>query len=904
MREGHVNPINLNIPHDNPHNNSSHLNNPSKASKTSKPNQPNQPNQPIEPSKPSKPSKLNKRSGKRVYSIAMKSLKANKTRNLLMMSAVVLTTLLFTSIFTMGLSVNKSMELAAMKTAGSDFHGSFKYLTQSEAQRLSGHPSVRESGRALLVGELVHPALQTNRVEIDYVDDQYAKHGFIRFDEGGLPAGENDIALNTWTLDLLGIPHELGAKVKLDIDIGHGVIITNDFQLAGYYEADQYVAMAGIAFVSEEFVQKYISHVDPEQSIKEGTYTNTIQMGVMFGNAWNIESKVKKVLADTGLDVPYGVNWAYSSVSLTENVMNIVPYLLLVLIIMLSGYLLIYNIFHISVVKDIRFYGLLKTMGTTAKQLRAIISIQAHYLYLLSLPIGLALGYAAGCWITPMMLRFSDMKLESVYSWNPLIFIGAALFAYLTVRAAASKPGKIAAKIAPVEAVKYAGVSADSGRGAKGAGRVSVKRSISGARLYNMAWGNLWRSKKKLLLMLASLVLSITLFSMIFTIIASFDVNKYLNAYISGDFVVKDEGYKDPSGASAALISEELASTLSSIDGVQSLDKVYYKGDLFPVDARIKKLLEAEMAEEGLKRQIIESLLADGQLAIQLYGLGDGWLDTLSEHDVAAGKFDHEKFKTGDYVLLTQSQVAEDEYVSYYQPGDRFQLPGDKQSYEVMAILKTEAFYAAGTQFFGVGGFNVYFPAAAFREVEEQPDILSATLHVDPSKHEQAGRAVQALTKGIEGRLAVKSREDYKQELAGFITIFQTVGYGLSFIIALIGVLNYINTVITGVLSRRNEFAVLESIGMTKRQLNKMLLYEGCYVVLLTGLLTWTFGLLATYFIVKGIAGNMAFTTFRMNVLPVASTTVVLLVISYFVTKTAYRILSRATIVERLREVE
>src|SRR5690606_1334833 len=112
------------------------------------------------------------------------------------------------------------------------------------------------------------------------------------------------------------------------------------------------------------------------------------------------------------------------------------------------------------------------------------------------------------------------------------------------------------------------------------------------------------------------------------------------------------------------------------------------------------------------------------------------------------------------------------------------------------------------------------------------------------------------------------------------------------------------NTVITGVLSRRNEFAVLESIGMTKRQLNKMLLYEGCYVVLLTGLLTWTFGLLATYFIVKGIAGNMAFTTFRMNVLPVASTTVVLLVISYFVTKTAYRILSRATIVERLREVE
>lgn len=75
-------------------------------------------------------------------------------------------------------------------------------------------------------------------------------------------------------------------------------------------------------------------------------------------------------MTDISLDVPYGVNPAYTSVSLSDNLMNIIPYAVVILITMLSGYLLIYNIFFISVVRDVKFYGLLKTIGTTPRQLK------------------------------------------------------------------------------------------------------------------------------------------------------------------------------------------------------------------------------------------------------------------------------------------------------------------------------------------------------------------------------------------------------------------------------------------------------------------------------------------------------------------------------------------------------
>lgn len=358
------------------------------------------------------------------------------------------------------------MQRAQMQTTGSDYHGSFKYLNPAELEKLKNQPSIKEYGVFLKVGDISTSLFKNHRVEVLRIDENYAKHGFINFIAGGLPSQENEIVLNTWALDLLGAKHELGQTVKLDIDIGEKVI-SQDFKLSGYYETDQNLAMSGLAFVSEAFTQKNISHIDPDISEATGSYVNTAGLGVMFNNSYNIEQKVQKILTDTGLDVPYGVNPAYTSVSLSDNLMNIIPYAVVILITMLSGYLLIYNIFFISVVRDVKFYGLLKTIGTTPRQLKKIISIQARSLYLVALPFGLGFGYLLGLLILPMASSFLNGSTDNVYSASPWIFIGAAAFSFMTVWIAASKPGRMASRTSPVEAVKFAGVSSGGKRNAK-----------------------------------------------------------------------------------------------------------------------------------------------------------------------------------------------------------------------------------------------------------------------------------------------------------------------------------------------------------------------------------------------------------------------------------------------------
>ncbi|AIQ70990.1 ABC transporter permease [Paenibacillus graminis] len=837
---------------------------------------------------------------KTISFLAKKSLKSNLSRNLAVISAIVLTTLLITAVLTMTLSINKSIELAAMKTSGSDYHGSFKYLNSTELKKLQSHPSIKEYGSSLTVGEISTPVFKNNRVEVLRIDKNNAKHSFIQFIEGGLPIKENEIVLNTWALEKLGAQHKLGQVVKLDIDTGEKTI-TQDFIISGYYEADKNLAMSGLAFVSEAFTKKYISQINPEISKEKGSYVNTSQLNIMFDNSFNIEKKLNKILTDTGLNVPYGVNPAYTSASLFEDLMNIIPFAVVILITMLSGYLLIYNIFYISVVRDVKFYGLLKTIGTTPRQLKRLISIQARWLYIIALPFGMALGFLLGLLVVPMISSLSSAPSNIAYSNSPWIFIGAAIFSYITVWIASNKPGRMASQISPVEAVKFSEVS--------GLGKKKSKKSKHGAKLATMAFSNVFRNKKKLILMLSSLSLSVVLFSTIFTIISSLDVNKYLGSFIAGDLMVQNEVLVSISGERAGdpyKLSEELSNTLSKIDGVKSADKVYYRYELKPFDDPIRSIL-TPLALGASGDSDIASTMNRGVIPIDLYGVDSGWYSLVNK-DITEGKFNKEQFDSGKYILVSNAYFRDDSKKNtYYHPGDNISFPDLGKSFEVMALVNSDALYAATTKHYSLFGFNAFLPASELQKelpVGSDPaKIVSVTLDTDPTKLDSVEKTAKTLTDATD-ELTLKSRDDYKAELRGFIHIFQNIGYGLSLVIALIGVLNYINTVLTGVISRRNEFAVLESIGMTKKQLKLMLVYEGLYNVLLTLLITSTLGVLVTYNISKSISAVIEFTVFHMKWQPFVIIIPILAGTVCIVTMYAYRFLAKSTIVERLRQLE
>ena len=104
-------------------------------------------------------------------------------------------------------------------------------------------------------------------------------------------------------------------------------------------------------------------------------------------------------------------------------------------------------------------------------------------------------------------------------SLNPFIFIGAALFSLFTVYISTRKPGKIAASISPVEAVKYTEISADV--------KKKRKKSTDGGKLYKMALSNLGRNRKRTVLVIISLSLSIILLNSVVTLTESFDPVSY-----------------------------------------------------------------------------------------------------------------------------------------------------------------------------------------------------------------------------------------------------------------------------------------------------------------------------------------------------------------------------------------
>ena len=188
-------------------------------------------------------------------------------------------------------------------------------------------------------------------------------------------------------------------------------------------------------------------------------------------------------------------------------------------LVIFTGYLIIYNIFQISVTEDIRFYGLLKTIGVTPRQLKRIIRQQALFLCIVGIPAGLLLGYGVGATLTPVvMARTTFGAGVSTVSTSPLIFFASALFALITVLLSCSRPGKIASKVSPVEATKYTETVKSKKK----------KRTTRGAKIHQMAFANLGRNKRKTVLVVISLSLSVVLLNILVTFTGGFDMEKYL----------------------------------------------------------------------------------------------------------------------------------------------------------------------------------------------------------------------------------------------------------------------------------------------------------------------------------------------------------------------------------------
>lgn len=230
--------------------------------------------------------------------LSFRAFRANGTRNLIAILAILLTTVLFTSLFTIAMSINNSFEQSNFRQIGGFSHGGFKYLTEEQYNELKEDPLIKEYGLRRFLGMPFDAPFNKSHVEIGYSDANQAHWMYCDPVEGRLPAeGTDEAATDTHTLALLGVEPKLGTPFTVTFDVD-GKQTTQTFTRCGWWEYDEAI-VANHILIPESRVDAVLDELHITPPGKDGM-TGSYNLDVMFDNAMNISEKMDTVLANYG----------------------------------------------------------------------------------------------------------------------------------------------------------------------------------------------------------------------------------------------------------------------------------------------------------------------------------------------------------------------------------------------------------------------------------------------------------------------------------------------------------------------------------------------------------------------------------------------------------------------------
>ena len=546
-------------------------------------------------------------------------------------------------------------------------------------------------------------------------------------------------------------------------------------------------------------------------------------------------------------------------------------------------------------IQDIQSYGQLKTLGTTRRQIKKLISKQVMRLSCIGIPIGLLIGFFIGRSLVPFLMNGTAYTAAAgiKVSVNPLIFIGSAIFAWITVYISVRKPAKIAGTVSPVEAIRYTENDASAFKGKK----AITKKSTHGAQIHRMALANLGRNKKRTILVIVSMTLSLVLFNTVFTLSSGFDIDKYVSKFLNKDFIISSADYFqyrfDRSDA-------ELSQTF--IHAVQQKDAYEDGGELSTV--RVTEEFFSVESETIVNHNKDKA----GNPHVSLYGADDFLLKSM---EVIEGEIDWEALRSGKYVLYglqsdDNGNIIQDQAVQvgdvlrfHHSTADGLNSTMDATvDLTVMAKVRINNSVDTHRQ---TGGTNFYMPTEKFKPLCTAPHVVNFSFNVKPEQEMAMEEFLTSYTENIEPGMDYESKQTYVNSFHDLTSLIITIGAALSVIIGLIGITNFINSMLTSIITRKKEFAMLQSIGMTGKQLKSMLACEGLYYAIGTILASAFFGTLFSLIIVQGIANSIWFFTYRFVIWPMLVIYPFLLALTIIIPSILYRKIAKTSIIERLR---
>ena len=686
---------------------------------------------------------------------------------------------------------------------------------------------------------------------------------FAALEQGELPKEEHEIAVQAAMLKKMGIAPRIGSKLKLDFYDGS----IETFTISGILNGSEKVKQFSI-LLSE-------SYAENGSQLKDVPYEVYAKInGADDMGALECKETMFQIGKDAGIDRK-NINPSKAFLdSLSVNMQFVMLYSVVGAVILLACVLVIYGVFYLSVIGKIHQFGQLRTIGVTKKQMKKFVSREGRMLYLRSVPIGILIGSMAGYFIIP----------DGFHIWNTLWII-VLVFAviYVITMVSIHKPARLAAAVSPMEALRY--VSQD---GMKKTANKKLCRQLSPLGLGLM---NFSKNRKKAIITMLSLSLGGILFMTAATYMSSFDKTKYARQgyFADAEFHIEyaqsaiELNENGMSGMQAEMpLDSEMVQEISSLDGVEKVTEIksfgvrfdYPKNDEYGNDDMIYPLTKEETKE-------IARYLEDGSS-------------------------DYDKLMSGDYILTADNDNAAEIYGWEFTVGDTIALhyyDGAKMVEKdviILGILNDRY----NLDHDGLEGWFLMPEQAILNWLSY--DSLNAHLLVstDTDKEETVCQALtEMLEKKSEWNLETYAERKVVYEQTAN-QMFAAIS-GLAVFIMMFGILSMMNTLITNIVTRKQELAMLEAIGMSKVQIRKMLLGESLFLILVTVGVTITIGTLSGYVLSNMLYNVGAFyMAFRFPANLALIYAGVLTAVPLLITLVSMHSFSKEALVERLRGIE
>lgn len=811
--------------------------------------------------------------------VAYCNMRHYKSKNILIGIAIILTTLLLFVIPSIGKDMVE-VNFAVINKIYPTWHALYRNVDESTVMKLAAHHDVKTYG---LRSDAGYMNLEDATVSMMYMDRTGMELYKVKLKEGQLPQKENDIVVSKGILEALGQNGKIGDTITVPYQIlkddGLDYTKEKDFRICGFLadnesskEQKQYTSLVSEAFLKaeipvEQVKYRFLLQVNGQKGNTTADYTETIQnIARQFGISEDDMNINKEYLAANYVDP--------ATIPVIVGIM---------LIVVLAGIITIYSVYYVSMNQRVREFGKLKAIGATKRQLRQIVLREGMGVALFAIPIGLLIGTVA---VKVVLLQFVEHAKDSnvliteaykvvakgevqlYYWWIYLLAIAVTL---CTVYLSLMKPMRMAAKVSEIEAMRYQGGSKRQKSSRKGYQFLNIGR---------LTKRNLAENKKKSTITIVSMAVTGIFVMMVATVLSCANPMESAKSSIVGQYeispIVESGNKEHPEYEWAEVqknnpLNEGLKQQIEELDGVERVD----------VFTALK--VSGGPFEEKIGTEFIN-------------GVPEEYAEELKK-GITEGNVTYEELKSGDKVILDRALLH---WYPDIKVGDKLKLNIHDGDNTFQKEIEVAAIGEYGT---GLTNYNCLIMA---KEGAEKLTINNSSSYfqviADKDYDEALEASLQAIVDGS-GRLQMRTWKNEYDTWENAIQMTRGACYAFIIILAAISIMNLINTMINSVHVRKKELGMMQAIGMSDRQLMKMLQLEGIFYTVGTLIISIGVGSLAGYplFLYAKRTGMFDISTYHYPVTAAIIIILTLFVIQMLLAIFVAKSVRKDSLIERIR---